>query len=119
MKGKQENIELICRVDQDELGFHEDDFDDLKALFMLFDFDQDGVVSMKEAMGMLRCVGFRADEEQIKSFVCCVGVDKTGFSLSFNEFLTLVSTKRREDPCEASLMSAFLTFDPQDTGLVG
>ena len=35
MKGKQENIELICRVDQDELGFNEDDFEDLKALFMV------------------------------------------------------------------------------------
>ena len=85
MKGKTEKIELICRIDQDELGFNEDDFDDMKALFLvrtnkykraktfyllqLFDFDQDGVVSMKEAMGMLRCVGFRADEEQVSQNV--------------------------------------------------
>ena len=33
MKNKKEKIELICKVDQDELGFDEDEFDDLKALF--------------------------------------------------------------------------------------
>ena len=33
MKNKKEKIELICRVDQDQLGFQEDDYDDLKALF--------------------------------------------------------------------------------------
>ena len=38
-----------------------------------------------------------------------VGVDKTGYSLSYNEFLTLVSTKRREEPNEGSLLSAFLS----------
>ena len=35
MKNKKEKTELICRVDQDQLGFQEDDYDDLKALFMV------------------------------------------------------------------------------------
>ena len=35
MKGKVENIELICRVDQEELGFQEDEYEDLKALFLV------------------------------------------------------------------------------------
>lgn len=35
MKNKKEKIELICRIDQDELGFQEDDYDDLKALFVV------------------------------------------------------------------------------------
>ena len=65
MKNKKERIELICRVDQDQLGLQEDDYDDLKALFELFDYDQDGVVSMKEGMGMLRCVGFPVDEPNV------------------------------------------------------
>ena len=65
MKNKKERIELICRVDQDQLGLQEDDYDDLKALFELFDYDQDGVVSMKEGMGMLSCVGFPVDEPNV------------------------------------------------------
>ena len=35
MKNKKEKIELICRVDQEELGFDEDDYEDLKALFLV------------------------------------------------------------------------------------
>ena len=44
----------------------------------------------------------------MKAFVSGVGVDKTGFSLSYNEFLTLIASKRREEPSEGSLLSAFL-----------
>ena len=40
MKNKKEKIELICRVDQDELGFQEDEYDDLKALFTVLDNGQ-------------------------------------------------------------------------------
>ena len=86
MKNKKEKTELICRVDQDQLGFQEDDYDDLKALFMvltrrqtqckpdlspvlqLFDYDQDGVVSMKEGMGMLRCLGLPTDEANVSEY---------------------------------------------------
>ena len=123
MKNKKEKIELICRVDQDQLGLQEDDYDDLKALFQMFDYDQDGVVSMKEGMGMLRCVGFPVDEPnvsemtlniaedevcvQMTALVGLVSVDKTGFSLSFNEFLTLMSVKRREEPKGQNLLSSF------------
>ena len=33
MRGKREITEYICKVDQDELGILEDEFDDLKDLF--------------------------------------------------------------------------------------
>ena len=33
MKNKREITEYICKVDQDELGILEDEFDDLKDLF--------------------------------------------------------------------------------------
>ena len=33
MKAKREITEYICKVDQDELGILEDEFDDLKDLF--------------------------------------------------------------------------------------
>ena len=35
MRNKKEKIELICRIDQEELGFQEDDYEDLKALFVV------------------------------------------------------------------------------------
>ena len=31
---------LIFRINQEELGYLEDEYEDLKALFIMFDFDQ-------------------------------------------------------------------------------
>ena len=44
---------------------------------------------------------------QIKRIVSEVGIDKTHHSLSFNEFLTLVSSNRRAQPTEANLIDSF------------
>ena len=75
MKGKREITEYICKVDQDELGILEDEFDDLKDLFkvvtifgltltprsssQMFDVDQDGILNLMEAQHVLGCLGFR------------------------------------------------------------
>ncbi|XP_023342314.1 uncharacterized protein LOC111712037 [Eurytemora carolleeae] len=47
-----------------------------------------------------------------------VSVDETGFSVSFNEYLRLVSLQRRAEPDEHSLLDVFLSFDPHQTGKI-
>ena len=37
-------------------------------MLQLFDYDQDGVVSMKEGMGMLRCLGLPTDEANVSEY---------------------------------------------------
>ncbi|XP_023340239.1 calmodulin [Eurytemora carolleeae] len=118
IKNKKEKTEYILRVDTDELGIAEDEFEDLQSLFQLFDHDMDGVLSIREACRMLNCLGFPSKEEQIKNVVGAVSIDKTGFSLSFNEFISLVSIKRREDPNQEALMQVFKTFDDGDDGRI-
>ena len=39
MKNKREITEYICKVDQDELGILEDEFDDLKDLFKVVTYN--------------------------------------------------------------------------------
>ena len=56
MKGKRELTEYICRVDQDQLGILEDEYDDLKELFKMFDVDQDGILNLMETQHVLRNV---------------------------------------------------------------
>ena len=63
-----------------------------------------------------------------------VSVDKTHHSLSFNEYLTLISVNRRAQPTENALLDAFMwelsqilgllrisifrNFDPENTGKI-
>merc|ERR1719334_2366430 len=116
VRGKHgEKITLILNVDLDELGISEDEFEDLQSLFELFDHDKDGILNIKETQKLLRCLGFRANEDQAKSMVSLVSVDKIGFSVSFNEYLRLVSLQRRAEPNEETLLDVFQTFDPANT----
>ena len=46
----------------------------------------------------------------MSDMVRAVGVDKTCYSLSFNEYLSLVSLKRREEPRDTSLLASFRYF---------
>merc|ERR1711936_350384 len=45
-----------------------------------------------------------------------VSSDKAGYSLSFNEFLQLVSLHRRREPDTQTLLQVFMCFDPSNTG---
>ena len=56
---------------------------------------------------MLRCLGLVTDDERMAAMVSSVGVDTSHHSLSFNEFLSLVSRQRREEPSDQGLRAAF------------
>jgi len=118
VKKKKENVEYICRVNLDELGISEDEFEDLQSLFELFDHDKDGILNIKETQKLLRCLGFRANEDQAKGMAGLVSVDELGYSVSFNEYLRLVSLQRRAEPDENSLLDVFLSMDPAGTGSI-
>ena len=77
------------------------------CLFQLFDYDKDGILSLKETQRVLKCLGLRANDEQTKAIAGLVSCDKTGYSVSFNEYLRLVSMQRRAEPDEQTLMEIF------------
>ena len=68
MKKKQEVIDYLVRVDLEELGIDESNFEvgnqrqviivqELQALFRMFDNDKDGVLSIKEFEKVLAVLG--------------------------------------------------------------
>ena len=76
-------------------------------IFQLFDYDKDGILNLKETQRVLKCLGIRATDDQTKAIAGLVSCDKTGFSVSFNEYLSLVSMQRRAEPDEESLLDVF------------
>jgi len=135
MKKHGEKVDLILRVDLDELGISEDEFDDLQSLFQLYDHDKDGILNLKETQKVLRCLGFRTSEDQAKSLARLVSCDRHGYSISFNEYLRLVSIQRKEEPDGDRLLEAFQSvffsyqllfgscflvrsFDPTSSGVI-
>ena len=62
MKNKKEKIELICKVDQDELGFDEDEFDDLKALFTVRSHNDN---ELMDKLSMKYCEKYYLEKKQV------------------------------------------------------
>jgi len=110
-KKKSEKIEYILRVDLDDLKIDDDEFDDLQSLYQLFDLDKDGILNFKEYEKLLRCLGYRLNEEQARMLAKTVSVDKTNCSVSFNEFLTLMSVQQESEPDHETLVDVFASFD--------
>merc|ERR1712038_232185 len=113
---RKKDIDYILKVDLDEIGISEDEFDDLQSLFQLFDHDRDGILNLRETKKLLRCLGFRTNEEQTREMVALVSCDTTASSISFSEYLRLVSIQRRAHPDTESLLAVFQTFDPRNSG---
>lgn len=116
---RKKDIDYILKVDLDEIGISEDEFDDLQSLFQLFDHDRDGILNLRETKKLLRCLGFRTSEEQTRDMVALVSCDTTASSISFSEYLRLVSMQRRAHPDTDSLLEVFQTFDPRNSGEMG
>lgn len=118
VKRKQEQIEYIVRVDLDELKIDDDEFEDLQSLYKLFDLDRDGILNFKEYEKLLRCLGYRLNEEAAQALASTVTVDTTNYSISFNEFLQFMSQQQNGEPDEETLVDVFASFDKQSTGKI-
>jgi len=61
-------------------------------------------------------VGLHLNFEQASEAARTVSVDRTGHSVSFNEYLKLVSNERKSEPDEDALLNMFKSMDPKDKG---
>lgn len=118
VKRKMEHIEYIVRVDLDELKIDDDKFEEIQSLYQLYDIDRDGILNFKEYEKLLRCLGYRLNEEAAQALAATVTVDTTNYSISFNEFLRFISQQQEMEPAEDTLVDVFASFDKKNTGKI-
>ena len=63
VKKKKEMIEYIVRVNLQDLGIDENNFEELQELFRMFDNDKDGILSLKEFEKILSVLGRSGNKE--------------------------------------------------------
>ena len=85
----------------------DDELEELQSLFQLFDRDKDGVLSVKEFQGIIRCLGLHVNIDQATDLAATISLDVTGFSVSFNEYLKFVSNERKKEPDSSALLDMF------------
>lgn len=90
---------------------------DIKEAFDLFDPDGTGRIATKELKVAIRALGIEPKKEEIKKLIADVDPDGLG-TLSFEEFLNLMSTKMLEKDTKEEVLKAFRLFDDDNTGKI-
>ena len=85
-----------------ELGLTEEQISEFAEAFKLFDKDLDGRITSSELGIVMRSLGQRPTDQELKNMVTIVDQDGNG-TIEFNEFLNLMSRKAKETDKEDEL----------------
>ncbi|XP_037921203.1 calmodulin-like isoform X2 [Hermetia illucens] len=116
-KKKHQQHDLVVTIDLTEYGLSEEQVAEFKEAFMLFDKDEDGTITMAELGVVMRSLGQRPSETELRDMVNEVDQDGNG-TIEFNEFLQMMSKKMKGADGEDELKEAFRVFDKNNDGLI-
>ncbi|PAA69848.1 hypothetical protein BOX15_Mlig001031g1 [Macrostomum lignano] len=86
----------------------------LQEAFNFFDIDQDGRITSGELQKVLKFLGFKTNEDEVKLMIADVDIDGNG-TVEFNEFLKMMKKYYKQSSDEhsedADMWEAFKAFD--------
>uniref|UniRef100_T1JKN4 EF-hand domain-containing protein n=1 Tax=Strigamia maritima TaxID=126957 RepID=T1JKN4_STRMM len=111
------HYELIVTINLSEYGLTEELVAEFKEAFMLFDKDEDGTITTAELGVVMRSLGQRPTENELRDLVNEIDVEGNG-TIEFNEFLQMMSKKMKDSDSEEELREAFKVFDKTGDGFI-
>ena len=90
---------------------------EIKEAFDLFDTDGSGSIDAKELKVAMRALGFEPKKEEIRKMIADIDKDGSG-TIDFSEFLSMMTAKMAERDPREEIMKAFRLFDDDDTGTI-
>ncbi|KAB0400049.1 hypothetical protein E2I00_003615 [Balaenoptera physalus] len=95
----------------------EDQKQEVREAFDLFDADGSGTIDVKELKVAMRALGFEPRKEEMKRMTAEVDKEGTG-KVSFNDFLAVMTQKMAEKDTKEEILKAFRLFDDDETGKI-
>ena len=95
-------------------GLTEEQKQEIREAFDLFDTDGSGTIDAKELKVAMRALGFEPKKEEIKKMIADIDKDGSG-TIDFEEFLQMMTAKMGERDSREEIMKAFRLFDDDET----
>ncbi|EPY73430.1 Centrin-1 [Camelus dromedarius] len=95
----------------------EDQKQEVREAFDLFDADGSGTIDVRELKVAMRALGFEPKKEEMKRMISEVDKEGTG-KISFNDFLAVMTQKMAEKDTKEEILKAFRLFDDDETGKI-
>ena len=90
---------------------------EIKEAFDLFDTDGSGSIDAKELKVAMRALGFEPKKEEIRKMIADADRDGSGV-IDFNEFLDMMTQKMAERDPREEMLKAFRLFDDDEKGKI-
>lgn len=102
---------------QSRQGLTEEQKQEIREAFDLFDTDGSGTIDAKELKVAMRALGFEPKKEEIKKMIADIDKDGSG-TIDFEEFLQMMTAKMGDRDSKEEIMKAFRLFDDDSTGKI-
>ncbi|EAT43328.1 AAEL005222-PA [Aedes aegypti] len=95
----------------------QDQIEELREAFSLFDTNGDGTITCSELGTVLRSLGKNVSDAEVEELLKEVNVDHEGM-IHFPDFVAMMSIRLRDFNSEEELKEAFRIFDRNGDGLI-
>ncbi|CAH8555109.1 unnamed protein product [Heterobilharzia americana] len=95
----------------------EDQKQEIREAFELFDTDKSGTIDVKELKVAMRALGFEPKKEEIRKLLSEFECDNKEF-IEFSDFLKMMSLKMQDKDAKEEMLKAFRLFDDDETGKI-
>lgn len=99
----------------DMFRFIDENIEDVKTAFAMFDKNGDGTIASKTLVTVMRCLGFNPTEDEIEDMINEVDVDGNGV-IDFIEFLQMMN--KVWSGVDETIRAAFELFDNDGSGAI-
>ena len=96
-------------------GLTEDEIEEIKEAFDLFDTDGSGTIDPKELRAAMQSLGFEAKNQTIFQMISDLDKNKSG-SIDFEEFLDMMTARISDRNTKDDLKRVFNLFDDDRSG---
>ena len=90
---------------------------EIKEAFDLFDTDGSGAIDSKELKVAMRALGFEPNKDDIKRMIAELDISNNG-TIEFSAFVDLMTLKMSDRDPREEMLKAFRLFDEDETGRI-
>ena len=98
-------------------GLTDDEVEELRRAFDLFDTDGGGTIDPKELRAAMRSLGLETKNQTVYQMIQDIDKDSKG-EIDFDEFLDLMTSKLAGSDTEEDIQKIFHLFDDDETGFI-
>uniref|UniRef100_H3D6A1 Centrin 4 n=1 Tax=Tetraodon nigroviridis TaxID=99883 RepID=H3D6A1_TETNG len=100
-----------------KIELNEEQKQEIKEAFDLFDADGTGTIDVKDLKVAMRALGFEPKKEEIKQMIADIDKEGSG-TIDYVDFLNMMTHKMSEKDSKEEIMKAFRLFDDDCTGKI-